>query len=54
MDFHGGSVVKNPLANARDTGWISGPGRTHTLRSNSAHAPQLLSPCAATTEAGMP
>jgi len=54
MDFHGGSVVKNPLANAGDTGWISGPGRTHTLRSNSAHAPQLLSPCAATTEAGMP
>ena len=45
MDFHGGSVVKNPLAIAGDTGWVSGPGRTHTLWSNSVHAPQLLSPC---------
>ena len=27
--FLGGSVVKNPLANAEDTGLIPGPGRYH-------------------------
>ena len=27
--FLDGSVVKNPLANAGDTGFISGPGRSH-------------------------
>ena len=30
----GGSVVKNPPANAGDTGSISGPGRSHMLRSS--------------------
>ena len=38
-DFPGGSVVKNPPADAGDTGSISGPGRSH-----------MLSPCTTTTE----
>ena len=33
-NFPGGSVVKNPPANARDTGSNPGPGRSHMLRSN--------------------
>ena len=33
-DFPGGTVVKNPPANAGDMGSIPGPGRTHMLRSN--------------------
>ena len=28
-DFPGGAVVKNPPANARDTGSSLGPGRSH-------------------------
>ena len=32
--FPGGAVVKNPPANAGDTGSSPGPGRSHTLRSN--------------------
>ena len=28
MGFPGGSVVKNPLAYARDVGWIPGSGRS--------------------------
>ena len=63
MDFPGGTVAKNPPANVGDTGSSPGPGRSHTPRSNKAHAsqllslcsrarePQLLSPCATTTEA---
>ena len=35
-------MVKNPPANAGDTGSIPGPGRSHMPRSNRAHAPQLL------------
>ena len=42
-DFPGGAVVKNPPANAGDTGSIPGPGRPHMPRSNKALAPQLLS-----------
>ena len=53
-DFPGGSVVKNPPANAGDTGLSPGPGRSHMPRSNLAHAPQLLSLCATTTEAHAP
>ena len=30
----GGVVVKNPPANAGDTGSSPGPGRSHMLRSN--------------------
>ena len=34
LDFPGGAVVKNPPANAGDTGSSPGPGRSHRLRSN--------------------
>ena len=43
MGFPGGAVVKNPPANAGDTGSIPGPGRSHMPRSNWARVPQLLS-----------
>ena len=33
-DFPGGAVVKNPPANAGDTGSSSGLGRSHMPRSN--------------------
>ena len=32
--FPGGAVVKNPPANAGDTGSSPGPGRSHMLQSN--------------------
>ena len=32
--FPGGAVVKNPPANAGDTGLSPGPGRSHVPRSN--------------------
>ena len=32
--FSGGSVVKNPAANAGDTGSIPDPGRSHVLQSS--------------------
>ena len=32
--FPGGSVVKNPPANAGDTGLIPDPGRSHMLQSD--------------------
>ena len=32
--FPGGTVVKNPLANAGDTGSSPGPGRSHMPQSN--------------------
>ena len=32
--FTGGTVVKNPPANAGDTGSSPGPGRSHMPRSN--------------------
>ena len=66
QDFPGGAVVKNPPANAGDMGSSPGLGRYHMLRSNQAHAPQLLSLrsrahkllllslCATTTEASAP
>ena len=64
--FPGGAVIENPPANAGDMGLIPGPGRSHTLQSNwaceprllslrsRAHEPQLLSPQATTTEACVP
>ena len=65
-DFPGGAVVKNPPANAGDTGSSPGPGRSHmpwsgwapvpqllSLHSR-AHEPQLLSPRATTTKAHAP
>ena len=33
-DFPGGAVVKNPPANAGDTGLSPGPGRSHMRLSN--------------------
>ena len=40
----GGTVVKNPPANAGDMGSSPGPGRSHMPQSNKAHAPPLLKP----------
>ena len=34
QDFPDGTVVKNAPTNARDTGSIPGPGRSHMPRSN--------------------
>ena len=45
VGFPGGAVVKNPPANAGDTGSSPGPGRSHM--------PQQLSPCATTTESAL-
>ena len=42
--FPGGSLVKNPPANAGDTGSVPGLGRSHMPQSNEASMPQLLSP----------
>ena len=50
MGFPGGAVVKNPPANAGDTGSSPGPGRSHMPRSNYARAPQLLSLCSRACE----
>ena len=47
-------MVMNPPANAGDMGLIPDAGGSHMLRSNQAHAPQLLSLHAATTEACVP
>ena len=57
-DFPGGTVVKNPPANAGDTGSSPGPGRSHMpqLRSLSCSVEdpmEQLSPCATTTEHGL-
>ena len=43
MDFPGGSVAKNPLANAGDTDSIPGLGRSYMLQRNWARKPQLWS-----------
>ena len=65
-DFLVGAVVGNPPAIAGDTGSSPGLGRSHMPRTNKARAPQLLSlrsracepqllsPCATTTEALVP
>ena len=42
MGFPGGSVVKNPPANAGNMGLIPGLGRSLRPRSNKACVPQLL------------
>ena len=52
--FPHGTVVKNLSANAGDMGLSPGLGRSHMPRSNKVHAPQLLNPCATTTEACTP
>ena len=40
-DFPGGPVVRNPSANAGDTGSIPGPGRSHMPLGNKASVPLL-------------
>ena len=50
--FPGSPVVKNQPCSAKDTSSIPRLGRSHLLRSNQAHAPQLLSPRAAASDAG--
>ena len=50
-NFPGGTLDGNPPANAGDMGLIPGPGRFHMAWATKAHVPQLLSPCAGTTEA---
>ena len=52
--FPGGAVVRDLPANAGDTGSSPGLGRSHMPRSNWAREPQLLSPCATTTETCAP
>ena len=47
-------MVKNPLANAGDTGLSPGPGGFHMPWSGWARAPQLWSLCATTAEACVP
>ena len=49
--FLGGSVVKNLLANAGDTGSTPGPGWFHMQRNNWACVTQLLSSCSSFPEA---
>ena len=50
QDFPGGTIVKNPIANARDMGLIPDPERFHMPQSNLACAPQPLSPCSRARE----
>ena len=52
--FPGGTMVKNPPANSGNMGLSPGPGRSHMPWKNKAHASQLLSPRARTTEAHAP
>ena len=54
MGFPGSPLVRNPSANAGDTGFMPGPGRVHIPWRNQAHAPQLLSPSTKTSEARAP
>ena len=44
LGFPDGPVVKDTSRNARDTGLIPAPGRSHTLWGNKTRAPQLLKP----------
>ena len=44
MGFPGGSAVKTLPSKAEDLGLILDLGRSHMLRSNKAHVPQLLKP----------
>ena len=58
LGFPGGAVVESLPADAGDTGWSPGLGRSHMPRSDWAREPQLLSLrvwslCSATGEAAM-
>ena len=48
--FPGGSVVKNPPADAGDTGSIPDPGRSHVPWSTSRTEPVIQGPRAASPE----
>ena len=48
--FPGGPMVKNPPANAGDTGSIPGLGRSPMLQGNQAHGPQPLNLCSGAQE----
>ena len=50
QDFPGGSVMKNPAANAGDLVSTPDPGRPHMPQSNWASAPQLLGLCSGVPE----
>ena len=52
--FPGGSVLKNPPADAGDTDLIPGLGRSHGPWSNKAHAPQLPSLCSRARDPQLP
>ena len=54
LEDFGCPVVKNPPANAGDTGRPPGPEDPTCLRATKPVVPQLLSPHAATTEANAP
>ena len=43
LGFPGDSVLKNPPANAGDTGLIPDPGRSHMPQSNKGQVTRLLS-----------
>ena len=47
-------MVRNLPASAGNIDSIAGLERSHMLRSNEAHVPQLLNPCAAAMEAYTP
>ena len=66
-DFPGGTVGKNPSANAGDMGLISDPGRLHMTQATKdsapqpleppcsrAFKPQLMTPCVTATEPCVP
>ena len=53
-EFTGGLVVRSLPANAGNAGAIPGLGGSQMLQSNEAHAPQVLSPVATTTEVSSP
>ena len=44
--FSGSPVVKSSPANARDTGSVPVPGRSHRLRGSEAHVPRTTDTCA--------
>ena len=53
-NFPGGSVVKNPPANAGDPGSVPSPGRVHMLYGATKSAQHVLSPRATVMEAPTP
>ena len=50
LGFPASVVVKNPPANAGDTGLIPSPGRSHMPWGNKTWVPELLSLCSRASE----